>query len=45
MTEKDVIEIFGKSIWDMSADELVRYKLVELWAKLINETYEDEIED
>ena len=45
MTEKDVIEIFGKSIWDMSADELVRYKLVELWAKLINETCEDEIED
>lgn len=40
MTEQDVIEIFGKSIWDMTAAELIRNGLDELWNRLIDQDTE-----
>ena len=45
MTNKDVIEIYGKSIWDMTTAELIEYKLDNLWTELIDETFENESED
>ena len=37
MNENDVIELYGKSIWDMSAVELIDNGLVELWVKLVED--------
>lgn len=37
MTEQLIREIFGKSIWDMTTQELIRYKLDEVWVQLVDE--------
>ena len=37
MTEQNIIEIYGKSIWSMTPTELIVNKLDELWIKLIDE--------
>lgn len=36
MTEKEVIDIFGKSIWDMTPTELVDNNLDTLWVILVD---------
>lgn len=36
MTEKEVIDIFGKSIWDMTPIELVDNNLDALWVMLVD---------
>ena len=36
MTESEIIEIYGKSIWDMSANELRENNLVETWVRLVD---------
>ena len=41
MNEQDVINIFGKSIWEMSVDELYKYHLDELWVKLVDDASEE----
>ncbi len=42
MTEQDVIEIYGKSIWDMTPSELAENGLISLWVKLVDEAAEAE---
>lgn len=37
MTENDIKEIYGKSIWNMTPAELIKYDLVDTWAKLVDE--------
>lgn len=34
MSEQEIIETYGKSIWDMSAQELVEYHLEETWVEI-----------
>ena len=36
MSEREIFEIFGKSIWDMTPAELVKNGLVEVWARLVD---------
>lgn len=40
MTEEEIIEVFGKSIWDMTAAELVENNLDKIWFLLVEK--EDE---
>ncbi len=42
LTEAEIEEIYGKSIWDMTAEEIVEYGLVSIWAKLVDESGENE---
>lgn len=37
MQESEIKEIYGKSIWDMTSEELVKNNLVEIWVKLVDE--------
>lgn len=37
MTEKEIEELYGKSIWDMSTEELFDNGLIVIWAKLVDE--------
>lgn len=37
MTEKEIEELYGKSIWDMTATELIENNLVKVWVKLVDE--------
>ncbi len=41
MTEAEVKEMFGKSIWDMTTEELIEYDLVHIWSKLVDENAKD----
>lgn len=38
MTEKEIEELYGKSIWDMSAEEIIQNGLSEVWQKLVDES-------
>ena len=42
MTEHEINEIYGKSIWNMTTKEIRENGLVEIWAKLVDENAEDE---
>ena len=42
MTEQEIIEIYGKSIWDMSAVELYENGLVRIWGELVDLNSDDE---
>lgn len=35
MTEQEIIETYGKSIWDMSAQELIDFDLDRKWVQLM----------
>jgi hypothetical protein len=37
MTDREVIEIFGKSIWDMTPDELIKNDLDIIWFHMVEE--------
>jgi hypothetical protein len=39
MTDKDVEEIYGKSIWDMTTTEIINNNLEEVWVQLIERKY------
>jgi len=41
MTEKEIIEVFGKSIWDMTAEELVKNNLDKIWFLLVEKEDEE----
>lgn len=43
LTEKEIEELYGKSVWDMTAEELMENDLVEDWVRLVelNAEYED----
>ena len=44
--EKEILDIYGKSIWDMSNEELIEYDLTDDWAKLVDTHYDfEESED
>jgi hypothetical protein len=44
--EKEILDIYGKSIWDMSNEELIEYDLTDDWAKLVDAHYDwEESED
>ena len=34
MTEQDIIKTYGKSIWDMTAEEIIKNGLTEIWVEL-----------
>ncbi len=36
MSENDIKEIFGKSIWDMTAEEIIKNNLTDVWVKLVD---------
>lgn len=40
MSEKEIQEFYGVSIWEMSPAELVEHNLVETWARLVDEQAE-----
>ena len=35
-TEKEIEEVYGKSIWDMTTDELIENDLISDWVDLID---------
>lgn len=37
MTEQEIIELYGKSIWDMTPTERYENGLIETWAKLVDQ--------
>lgn len=37
MSENEIKEIYGKSIWDMTPEEIIENNLVEIWARLVDE--------
>lgn len=41
MTEQEIIEIYGKSIWDMTPTERAENGLIETWAKLVDQNASD----
>lgn len=41
MTDREVKEIFGKSIWDMTVKELIDFKLDKVWADLVDDNVEE----
>lgn len=42
MSEEEVIEIYGKSIWDMTIKEIQDNNLDDIWFNAINEAAEEE---
>ena len=36
MSENDIQEIFGKSIWDMTTEEIIKNNLTDVWVKLVD---------
>ena len=42
MTEREIKEIYGKDIFDMTPSELVENNLVEIWARLVDGAAEDD---
>ena len=36
MTDKDVKEIFGKSIWEMTCQEIIENGLEDVWVHLVD---------
>lgn len=36
MTETEIKELYGKSIWDMTPSELIENDLVHEWTKLVD---------
>ena len=40
--EQEIIDIYGKSIWDMTAQELYENGLIEIWADLVDMETEEE---
>lgn len=45
VTERDIYERFGKSIWEMTVKEIVDNGLAEVWARLVDEQDEDDCPD
>ena len=35
MTDKDIEEIYGKSIWEMTTTEIINNNLEEVWVQLM----------
>ena len=44
MTDWDIIEEYGKSIWDMTEEELTRFDLWDMWLESVKQ-YEENEED
>ena len=44
LTDREIKEIYGKSIFDMTVAELAENHLVDTWADMVDE-YADEISD
>ena len=42
MTEKEIKDIYGKDIFEMTPSELVENHLVEEWARLVDEAAEED---
>ena len=37
MNEQEIIEMYGKSIWDMTAEEITQHDLDDVWVALVDE--------
>lgn len=37
MTDKEIKEIYGKSIWDMTTAEIIENHLEDVWSRLVDE--------
>lgn len=37
MTDKEIIETYGKSIWEMTVEEIIKYDLEDVWFQLVEE--------
>lgn len=40
VTERDIYERFGKSIWEMTVKEIIDNGLAEVWARLVEQEAE-----
>lgn len=38
MSDNEIIEIFGKSIWDMTPEELIKNNLDIIWFHMVEES-------
>lgn len=41
LSEQDIIDIFGKSIWDMTMQEIRDNHLEDVWAELVDKNAKD----
>lgn len=41
LSEQDIIDIFGKSIWDMTMQEIRDNHLEDIWAELVDRNAKD----
>lgn len=42
LSEQDIVDIFGKSIWDMTMQEIRDNHLEDIWTELVNRNADDQ---